>query len=219
MKILRIPKVICLDVTLEIFVVPAFDAEWQRRMCHGHMAHSEWWIPVFCLRDFWVSDHFSISQVLLLKPFFFSSSSLLFLSLLPLLLCVFLLRAFWLSPTLSFLSLVFWDTVSLSSLFSFYRKIYLPFLFYLRIEISHLFLSSVIESSEVRQLCPSISFFFAHLGASLGSFSTHCPPIEGFVSRGSSLGFVLADLHHLLHQSLNWFKEMVGEREVVSEVR
>ena len=77
----------------------------------------------------------------------------------------------------------------------------------------------MIESSEVRQLYPSISFSFAHLGASLGSFSTHCPIIEGFVSRGSNLGFVLADLHHLLHQSLNWFKEMVGEREVVSKVR
>ena len=77
----------------------------------------------------------------------------------------------------------------------------------------------MIESSEVRQLCPSISFFFARLGASLGSFNTHCPPIECFVSRDSSLGFVLADLHHLLHQPLNWFKEMVGEREVVSEVR
>ena len=30
---------------------------------------------------------------------------------------------------------------------------------------------------------------------------------------------MLVDLHPLLHQSLNWFKEMVGEREVVSEVR
>ena len=39
------------------------------------------------------------------------------------------------------------------------------------------------------------------------------------MSRGSSLGFLLVDLHPLLHQSLNWFKEMVGEREVVSEVR
>jgi len=77
----------------------------------------------------------------------------------------------------------------------------------------------MIESSEVRQLCPSISFFFARLGASLGSFNTHCPPIEGFISRGSCLGFVLADLHNLLHQPLNWFKEMVGEREVVSKVR
>lgn len=77
----------------------------------------------------------------------------------------------------------------------------------------------MVESSEVRKLCPSISFFFARLGASLGSFSTHCPPIEVFISVGSNLGFVLADLHPLLHQFMNWFKEMVGEREVASEVR
>ena len=30
---------------------------------------------------------------------------------------------------------------------------------------------------------------------------------------------MLADLHPLLPQALNWFKEMVGKREVVSEVR
>lgn len=30
---------------------------------------------------------------------------------------------------------------------------------------------------------------------------------------------MLVDLHPLLNQSLKWFKEMVGEREVVSEVR
>ena len=77
----------------------------------------------------------------------------------------------------------------------------------------------MVENSEVRQRCPSVSFFFTRLGAYLGSFSSHCPPIEGFVSRDSSLGLVLVDLYPLLHQSLNWFKEMVGEREVVSEVR
>ena len=77
----------------------------------------------------------------------------------------------------------------------------------------------MVDSSKVRQLCPSVSFFFACLGASLGSFSTYCLPNEGFVPSGSSLGFVVADLHLLLHQSLNWFKEMVDEREVVSEVR
>ena len=76
----------------------------------------------------------------------------------------------------------------------------------------------MVDSSKVRQLCPSVSFFFARLGASLGSFSTHCLPNEGFVPSGSSLGFVVANLHLLLHQSLNWFKEMVGEREVVSKV-
>ena len=61
--------------------------------------------------------------------------------------------------------------------------------------------------------------FLCSFKASLGSFSTYCPPIEGFVPSGSNLGFVVAYLHPLLHQALNWFKEMVGEWAVVSEVR
>ena len=69
----------------------------------------------------------------------------------------------------------------------------------------------MVENSEVRQHCPSVSFFFTRLGAYLGSFSSHCPPIEGFVSRDSSLGLVLVDLYPLLHQSLNWFREMMSE--------
>ena len=77
----------------------------------------------------------------------------------------------------------------------------------------------MVDNSKVRQLYPSILFFFARLGASIGSFSTHCPLNEGFVPSGSSFGFVVADLHPLLHQFLNWFKEMMDEREVVSEVR
>ena len=47
----------------------------------------------------------------------------------------------------------------------------------------------------------------------------NAPPIKDFIFRDSSLGFVLADLHPLLHQFSNWFKEMVDEREVASEVR
>ena len=69
----------------------------------------------------------------------------------------------------------------------------------------------MVENFEVRKVCRSISFFFGRLGASLGSFSTHCHPIKGFVSRDSSLGFVLADLYPFLYQSLNWFREMVSE--------
>ena len=61
--------------------------------------------------------------------------------------------------------------------------------------------------------------FCLSLHASLGSFRTHCPPTEGFVPRGNSLGLVLADLFPLLRQSINWFEELVGERGVMSEVR
>ena len=69
----------------------------------------------------------------------------------------------------------------------------------------------MVESSEVRKLYPSVLFLFARLRASFGSFSTQHPPIEDFVFRDSSLGIVLANLHPLLHRSLNWFKEMVGK--------
>ena len=83
--------------------------------------------------------------------------------------------------------------------FSFYNKVYLPFLFHLGIEIHTFFLfNSMVRSSEVRQLCPSISFLFVRLGVSLGSFHTHCPPIKGFVFRGNGLGLVLANLFPLL---------------------
>ena len=87
----------------------------------------------------------------------------------------------------------------LSLFFSFCSNIHLPFLFCLRIEICTLFLFGfMFENFEVRQHCPSISFLFACLGASLGSFYTHCTPIEGFVSRDNGLGFVLANLFPLL---------------------
>ena len=77
----------------------------------------------------------------------------------------------------------------------------------------------MVDKSEVRQLCPSISFFFARLGAFLGSSSAFCPLIEGFIFGGSGLGLVLADLLPLLRQSVNWFEELVDEQRVMSKVR
>lgn len=52
--------------------------------------------------------------------------------------------------------------------------------------------------SEVRHISPSVSFFFASLGASLISSSGHCPQIEVSTLRDGSLGLVLADLYPLL---------------------
>ena len=72
-------------------------------VCCDHVMHSQWWMPVLCPRDFWVSCCFSIFQVWLFKPLHFSFSSSLFLSLGPSLLCVFPFRAF-LSSTNFFLS-------------------------------------------------------------------------------------------------------------------
>ena len=62
MTILRIWKIICSYVTLEIFVVSVFNAEWRRHTCHGHMACSVWWIATYSSRGFWVSHQFLVSQ-------------------------------------------------------------------------------------------------------------------------------------------------------------
>ena len=77
----------------------------------------------------------------------------------------------------------------------------------------------MVGSSETRTLCPSISFLFAHLGASLSASRNFYPLVEGFVFRGSSLGVVLADLVPLLRQSVDWFEDLVGERRGMLEVR
>ena len=80
-------------------------------------------------------------------------------------------------------------------------------------------LGSTVDSSKVRIFCPSISFLFACLGASLGVSRSFCPLVEDFVFGGCGLSLMLADLLPLLHQSLNWFEDLVGERRVMPEVR
>ena len=77
----------------------------------------------------------------------------------------------------------------------------------------------MVGSFEVRILWPSVSFFFTRLGASLGVSRTFFPLVEGFVFGGSSLSVVLANLFPLLHQSVDWFEELVGEQRVMSKVR
>ena len=69
----------------------------------------------------------------------------------------------------------------------------------------------MVGSSDTRTLCPSISFLFARLGASLSVSCTFCPSVEGFVFEGSSLGVVLVDLVPFLRQSVDWFEDLVGE--------
>lgn len=71
------------------------------------------------------------------------------------------------------------------------------------------------DHSEVRCLCPSVSFLFARLGALLGSVGG-CPKVGSFVPRDSALGIVLDDLSPLLLQSLNWFRSIRG---ILVEVR
>ena len=93
-------------------------------------------------------------------------------------------------------------------------------LFWLCLEICFsLSLVSMLENSEIRQLCPFVPFLFAQLRASLVSFRTHCPLIEGFAVGGHSLGLALIDMFPLLRQSVDWFEELMGSRGIMSEVR
>ncbi|KAK9991203.1 hypothetical protein SO802_026188, partial [Lithocarpus litseifolius] len=80
------------------------------------------------------------------------------------------------------------------------------------------FWGSMVGSSEVRTLFPSISFLFARLGASLGISCAFCPLVGGFMFGVSGLGLVLADLLPLLLESVNWFKGVVGESRAMSKV-
>ena len=65
---------------------------------------------------------------------------------------------------------------------------------------------------EVSALCPSVSFLFAHLGASLRISHNFCPLVGGFMRGGNSLSLVLSDLFPLLRQSVDWFEDLVGDQ-------
>ena len=39
-------------------VLVAFNAQWRHCTCHGHVAHSDWWMPLFGSRGFWFSRWF-----------------------------------------------------------------------------------------------------------------------------------------------------------------
>ena len=53
----------------------------------------------------------------------------------------------------------------------------------------------MVDYSEVRNLSPSISFFFARLGDFLKSSGGHCPQVELFASRDNALRSILTDLY------------------------
>ena len=61
----------------------------------------------------------------------------------------------------------------------------------------------MVNGSKVRVACPSVSFFFARLGASLGTSCVFLPSVTNFVFEGSSLGVVLGSLFPLLSQSID----------------
>ena len=74
----------------------------------------------------------------------------------------------------------------------------------------------MVSGSEVRVICPSMSFFFARLGVALGVSSDFLPLFGDFVFAGCGLSVVIRELSPILGQSLAWFE---GETRRMAEVR
>ena len=74
----------------------------------------------------------------------------------------------------------------------------------------------MVDSSEVWEACPSVSFFFAHLGAALGVSGDFFPLIGDYLFEGSGLSVVLGELSPISGRSLAWFER---ETKRMSEVR
>ena len=74
----------------------------------------------------------------------------------------------------------------------------------------------MVSGSKVRAACPSMSFFFAHLGAALGVSSDFLPLVGDFIFVGCGLSSVIGELSPILGQSLAWFE---GETKRMAEVR
>ena len=74
----------------------------------------------------------------------------------------------------------------------------------------------MVSGSEVRVICPSVSFFFACLGAALGVSGDFLPLVGDFVFAGCGLSLVIGELSPILGQSLAWFE---GETRRMAEVQ
>ena len=80
----------------------------------------------------------------------------------------------------------------------------------------------MVDYSNIRRTSSYVAFFFARLGASLGSSSDHCSRVRDFVLGDSNLGLVLGDLYPLLRRSLDWFgtvRKVLRRERMVSKVR
>ena len=73
----------------------------------------------------------------------------------------------------------------------------------------------MVSGFEVRSICPSVSFFFARLGATLGVFGDFLPLVGDFVFADCDLSLVIEELSPILGQSLAWFE---GETRRMVEV-
>ena len=74
----------------------------------------------------------------------------------------------------------------------------------------------MVSDSEVRAVCPSVSFFFGRLGAALGVSGDFLPLVVDFIFAGCGLSLVIGELSLILGQSLAWFE---GETRRMAKVR
>ena len=74
----------------------------------------------------------------------------------------------------------------------------------------------MVSGSDVRVICPSVSFFFARLGAALGVSGDFLPLVGDFVFAGCGLSVVIGELSPILGQTLAWFE---GETRRMAEVQ
>ena len=74
----------------------------------------------------------------------------------------------------------------------------------------------MVSGSEVKAVCPSVSFFFACLGAALGVSGDFLPLVGDFIFVGCGLSLVIGELSPILGQSLAWFER---ETRRMAEVR
>ena len=74
----------------------------------------------------------------------------------------------------------------------------------------------MVSGFEVRAVFPSVSSFFARLGAALGVFGDFLPLVRDFIFAGCGLSLVIRELSPILGQSLAWFE---GGTRRMAEVR
>ena len=74
----------------------------------------------------------------------------------------------------------------------------------------------MVSGSEVRATYPSVSFFFARLGAALRVSGDFLPFVGDFIFAGCGLSLVIGELSPILGKSLAWFE---GETRRMVEVR
>ena len=74
----------------------------------------------------------------------------------------------------------------------------------------------MVNGSEVKVVCPSVSFFFTPLGVALSVSCDFLPLVGDFIFAGCGLNLVIGELSPILGKSISWFE---GEKRRMLEIR